>query len=92
MRRWIVGGSMALLLVMLVTAPVLATHGKDPVGGCPVGFELHDMNMPHDHGDHPHKHVGNDKDQNGDGWLCVKHAGPNGSIHVHIDNNVPLNQ
>ena len=43
----------------------------------------------HDDGSHPegHKHVGNDRDQSGDGYVCVKHAGKDGNTHVHADNN-----
>lgn len=90
MKRWILGPALALALMALPATPALAEHGIKAVGSCPQGFELHDMSMPHDHGDHPHQHVGNDKDQNGDGYLCVKHVGQNGAIHVHIDNNLPL--
>jgi hypothetical protein len=34
--------------------------------------------------------VGNDTDRNGDGWICARHVTPNGSVHVHTDNNVPF--
>jgi hypothetical protein len=34
--------------------------------------------------------VGNDRDFNGDGWICGKHVSNDGSVHVHIDNNRPL--
>jgi hypothetical protein len=90
MTRWIIGLGLALLLVLVLAAPALATHGEPPKGSCPEGFELHDMSVPHEHGDHPHKHVGNDKDQNQDGYLCVKHVGQNGAIHIHVDNDLPL--
>jgi hypothetical protein len=33
-------------------------------------------------------HAGTDADQNGDGFICVKHVTPGENIHVHIDNNV----
>ena len=78
---------LSLLITLLVGGTALADHGE-PVGGCPDGFQLHHIE-DHDHSDHPHQHVGNDIDQNGDGYLCVKHVEPNDSIHVHIDNNVP---
>jgi hypothetical protein len=58
----------------------------DPVGGCSPGFELHAA--MHHEGDHMHPHVGTDADQNGDGWICVKHLDTPNAIHVHIDNNV----
>mgnify|MGYP003471058414 CR=1 FL=1 len=81
-----------LLIVILLTLSTISfvSASGDPVGGCPGSFELH-MAMEHsqDHGDQ-HKHVGNDRDLNGDGWICGKHVGNNGSVHVHIDNNVPL--
>jgi hypothetical protein len=91
MNRWMVGIGLALLLMTAVTGFALAEDGG-PIGGCPDGFELHLMgeHPHHGDGDHPHQHVGNDKDQNGDGWLCVKHVGQNGAIHVHIDNSVPM--
>ena len=89
MNRWIVGIGLALLLVMMVAGSALAEHGPE-VGACPDGFHLHHVGEHHHHGDQTHKHVGNDKDQNTDGWLCVKHVGENEANHVHIDNNVPL--
>lgn len=74
---------------MLLTAS-LAVGSGDPIGGCPDDFHQH-MVVDHDH-DHmgQHQHVGNDQDLNGDGWICGKHVGVDGSIHVHIDNNFPL--
>jgi hypothetical protein len=78
----------AMLLVLSIAITAFAENG-DPVGGCPGSFELHQM-MDHDHeGEHMHHHIGNDKDQNGDGYLCMKHVGKDGNNHVHIDNNVP---
>ncbi|NIR26603.1 MAG: hypothetical protein GWN04_00435 [Gammaproteobacteria bacterium] len=85
-----------MLIVLLVTfvltlsiVSLVAADGE-PVGGCPDDFHSH-MVMNHDQ-DHmgQHQHVGNDTDLNGDGWICGKHVGTDGSIHVHIDNNVPL--
>ena len=75
------------VLIMLLTAlsrPALAQ--SEPIAGCPNGFELHQANDHHDMD--IHNHVGTSTDQNGDGWICVKHVSPNGSIHVHIDNTV----
>lgn len=79
-----------VLLAVILSTTALAQSG-DPVGGCPDGFHLHQMMDHDDHAGHMHQHVGNDKDQNGDGYLCVKHVGKDGKIHVHIDNNIPLN-
>ena len=80
-----------LMVSVLVgaTIPTVAASGT-PVGSCANGFQLHEV-MEHN-GEHhgEHHHVGNDHDQNGDGFLCVKHVGANGSIHVHTDNNLPL--
>lgn len=53
---------------------------------CPPGFTL-EMHMHHD--DHHHLHVGTSADQNGDGYICVKHITPDEAIHVHVDNNIP---
>lgn len=88
MKKWIV---VLLLTVVLILSTVsFATASSDPVGGCPNSFNLHvAMDHKHDHGGQ-HKHVGNDRDLNGDGWICGKHVGKNGSVHVHIDNNIPL--
>ena len=88
MKRWVLV-LIAAVVLMLATVSFAIASG-DPVGGCPDDFHLHTvMDHDHDHGG-PHKHVGNDRDFNGDGWICVKHVGPDGSIHVHIDNNIPL--
>ncbi len=54
---------------------------------CPVGFHLHSVEV-HDHEAQAHRHVGTSADQNDDGWICVKHVGRGGSVHVHIDNAV----
>jgi hypothetical protein len=57
-------------------------------GSCPRGFHLEAVMPDHEH-DPDHKHVGTSADRNGDGLICVKHVTPGGSIHVHIDNNLP---
>ena len=84
---------LASLIVLAIFATLLTTvafaHTGEPIGGCPDGFHIVDITH-HDHGEHMHKHVGNAKDQNGDDYLCVKHVGVDGDIHLHIDNNVPL--
>jgi hypothetical protein len=71
-----------LLISMFLTSTVLAD------GNCPPGFMLH---MAHEHDEHHtgHLHAGTDADQNGDGFICVKHVTASGNIHVHIDNNLP---
>ena len=83
------------LMILVLLVPLMATvafaETGDPVGGCPSGFHLHNLMDHDDHADHMHQHIGNDKDQNGDGYICVKHVSRDGSIHVHIDNNIPLN-
>lgn len=82
-----------MILLLLTFTTALASEGMgNPVGGCPPGFHLHSMSdMDHD-GDHMHHHIGNDQDQNGDGYLCVKHAGVGVDYwnHVHRDNTLPL--
>jgi hypothetical protein len=81
-----------VLLLSLTMIPIVAADGE-PQGSCPSGWELHDLSDHHhsgsEHGDH--RHVGTDADQNGDGFICGKHVTPNGDIHVHIDNALPLN-
>lgn len=88
MKKWVVI-LVAVAALMLFTVSFVSAS-SEPVGGCPDSFQLH-MVMDHDH-DHggQHKHVGNDRDLNGDGWICGKHVGNGGSVHVHIDNNIPL--
>ena len=85
-----VASLLILVLPVLTMVPLaLATEGQ-PQGGCPDNFHLH-MAMEHEHGsDGQHQHVGNSRDRNGDGYICGKHVSADGSIHVHIDNNVPL--
>jgi hypothetical protein len=79
----------AILLVFSISIPAFAEEST-PAGGCPASFELHQM-MDHDHeGEHMHHHIGNDMDQNGDGYLCMKHVGKDGNNHIHIDNDVQL--
>ena len=70
-----------LALLFTLTSTVAFAAGGD----CPPGFTLHEHM---DHEEHPHQHVGTSADLNRDGDICVKHVTPDGSIHVHIDNNV----
>ena len=78
----------ALILVVLISQfavpPMLAAG--DPIGSCAPGFTL-EMAMEHDN--HHHQHVGTDADLNGDGYICMKPVTPSGTIHVHVDNNLP---
>jgi hypothetical protein len=89
-RIWIT----LLVIASLFSLTGVGTAVAASVDGCPDGFHLHYV-ADHDHHDgsdeHTHKHIGNDKDLNGDNYLCVKHVGKGGIVHVHIDNNVPLN-
>ncbi len=90
MKKTVVALLFATLLVFSVVFAALADDGA-PTGGCPDGFQLHQM-MDHDHdGEHMHHHIGNDQDQNGDGYLCMKHVGRDANNHVHVDNNLPVN-
>ena len=75
----------ALLVTLFIPTPALAMEGE-PAGGCPVGFELHHF-MDHT-GEHMHRHIGVDRDLNGDGFICMKML-PN-NLHLHVDNYLPL--
>ena len=75
-----------LVLVLSVFSSSVASAADIPVGSCPPGFHEHSISGTH--GGHMHQHVGNSFDQNGDGNVCGKHVGPDGSIHVHVDNRV----
>ena len=82
-----------LLLSLVLAYTVYADPAGEPVGGCPDSFMRHDAAHHDDHhmdGDGNHLHVGTDTDLNADGWICVKHVGVNGNVHVHIDNVIPL--
>lgn len=87
MHRLLLVLTIVAALTLAVGGIALADHGA-PAGGCPDGFKLHHMHMMED-GEHMHHHIGNDADQNRDGYLCMKHGGQDGNNHVHIDNNVP---
>ena len=73
-----------LLISLFLAIPAFASPG-DPVGSCPPGFEQHHF-MDHD-GDYMHRHIGVDRDLNGDGYICMKML-PN-DLHLHVDNSVP---
>lgn len=81
--------SVILVIIALLAfiRPALAMDLPASVGACPPSFELHYMM---DDGPHMHDHIGIDTDANGDGYVCMKHVGPGGSLHLHIDNNLPL--
>ena len=74
-----------LLVSLFLAVPAFASHG-DPVGSCPSSFELHHF-MDHP-GEHMHRHIGVDRDLNGDGYICMKML-PN-NLHLHVDNFRPL--
>jgi hypothetical protein len=76
----------ALLLALL---PISAFAQSAPIAGCPLGFHFHMIGDHHD--GEEHFHAGTAADQNGDGWICATHVSVDGSIHVHIDNQVPFN-
>ncbi len=80
---------MLVVLFLQIFGGVVYAAPGDPVGSCPVGFDL-SMAMDHD-GEHMHQHVGTDTDLNGDGWICMKMVSVDSNIHVHVDNNLPLN-
>jgi hypothetical protein len=82
---------LALLLSLALAYTVYAEPAGDPIGACPDQFTLHDAAHHDDHHmDGGHLHVGSDTDLNADGWLCVKHVSVDGSVHLHVDNVVPL--
>jgi hypothetical protein len=78
----------ALLMVVLLSQFAVLTVFAvgEPSGSCAPGFTL-EMAMEHDM--HHHQHVGTDADQNGDGYICMKHVTSDEKIHVHVDNNLP---
>ncbi len=74
-----------LVVVLVLSLPKVANAASTPVAGCPSGFTLMtvmvcDQMM--------HKMVGELTDLNKDGYLCMSAA--TSSIHVHMDNTVPL--
>jgi len=79
-----------ITLFLVVLLAQFAVSNADAMGesagGCAPGFTL-EMAMEHDN--HHHKHVGTDADQNGDGYICMKHVASDEKIHVHVDNNLP---
>jgi hypothetical protein len=85
MRRNVV-----FLFTLVVAVTLIANSTAFAAGGsnCPPGFTL-EMHMHHEDHEHEHVHVGTSADQNGDGYICMKPITPNGSIHVHTDNNLP---
>jgi hypothetical protein len=77
-----------IIAIFIAYSPALAS--SDPVGSCPDGFTLHTVTHHGGNNHHSdHRHVGIDTDRNEDGWICGKHVGALGSVHVHIDNNRP---
>lgn len=80
--------ALVVSLVTLLAGPTASVATTDPVGGCSPPFHLHSFHEHH--GEHPHRLVGVARDINGDGWTCVQHVSADGSIHVHVDNAIPL--
>jgi len=82
--KWLVASLLAGSALVFAPAAVSA-------GNCPDGFHLHAVgDGDHEHSEH--KHVGvsmDDVDRNGNGYICVKHISPDGTIHVHMDDIVP---
>ena len=76
---------LVFVLIMVALLLPFTTSNAFAQGSCPTGFHLETVM---DHEGH-HHHVGTSADQNGDGYICVKHVTPDESIHVHIDNNLP---
>jgi hypothetical protein len=75
-----------VLVVLALLLPFSTSHAFAQ-GSCPTGFHIMSVaDMDHEGG---HHHVGTSADQNGDGYICVKHVTPDEGIHVHIDNNLP---
>lgn len=78
---------MLVVLICLNTGlAALADHGE-PIRGCSKPFE-NPPHHAHPHDLHHERHIGTDTDQNGDGYICVKHI--SSDKHLHIDNNVPF--
>lgn len=84
-RKFVFVLLLSLLVSLFAATSALADHGE-PVGSCSPAFELRHVM---DHAEHMHRHIGNDKDSNGDGFICMKHL-PN-DLHLHVDNVLPLN-
>lgn len=80
---------LAVVLMLSVSIISFAAAGGDPVGNCPPNWHMHEAHPSHD--GHNHHHVGNDRDLNGDGYICAKHVTSTEKVHVHIDNNIPFN-
>jgi hypothetical protein len=87
MKKMMIATLFVFLLALGLTPFASAHDGMgDPIAGCPS--DKWELMMVHEHEEHMHHHIGNDADQNGDGWLCMKMAANDN--HVHIDNNVPF--
>ena len=82
-RKVMVLFALVVAFTLLTSSVAFAARG----GNCPPGFAL-EMHMHHDGHEHEHVHVGTSADHNGDGLICMKPITPDGSIHVHMDNNI----
>ena len=83
MTRKITVVALVAVLLMMGVPEVSADSG------CPPAFHVHTEGDMHADG---HQHVGlamDAVDKNGNGVICVKHVGRDGSIHVHIDDFIP---
>lgn len=83
MKRLFSGLMLAMLLSLGIVSTTLAEQGTSTMKGCPKPFGEPILAHSHDH----EGHIGTDADQNGDGYICVKHISDD--KHLHIDNNVP---
>ncbi|MBP1704098.1 MAG: hypothetical protein H6Q38_3205 [Chloroflexi bacterium] len=76
-----------VLTIGLTAAASAQSTAGAPVGGCPCDQWMLTTIM--DMEQHMHHHIGDDIDQNGDGWVCMYMA--TSVNHVHINNIVPIN-
>jgi hypothetical protein len=70
-----------LLAFVLIFTVVPVGFAQQPLGTCPVGYELHHIGDHEEHHDH---HIGLGLDLNNDHQICVKHL--SSGLHVHVDN------
>jgi hypothetical protein len=83
-------GKTVFLLVLILSLALSSNSTAFAANGsCPSGFTL-EMAMHHEDHEHLHQHVGTSADQNGDGYICMKPVTPGSTIHVHVDNSLPL--
>jgi hypothetical protein len=80
-----------LIASLLVGAALVLASTSASAASCPNGYHPHTVgDGDHEHGEHQHVGVSmDDVDRNENGYICVKHIGPSGAIHVHIDDSIP---